>query len=396
MPLLDLWTSSPQAVLEMDIKQIVSVAGDGKLMDNSDCSNELKEYLAKVDRNYLLSYAQQCLDQSFQDSGFVLQDIVNEVGRRLGMRVRNGVYRGKQQNNNCDGLWSYKSWTFVVEVKTTDAYAISLQKIAGYLASELSEANADCGSCLIVVGRQDTGTLEDQLRGSKYNWKMRIVGVEALFKALELREQSEDPALTERIAELLIPAEYTRVDQIISTAFEFASDREDALEDASEEAHDPEDAGEPQKTRTILSDRDKIEALKVDIAAKLSARFSVSFNRSRSMFENIEHGVRFVIAVSKAYSRKDKYWYAYHPRQARFLSDSKNGFFVLGCLDTEKSFAIPHETMADIAPEMGTTTPEGDESKTYCHVVIRYQDGRHTIFAHRTQRELPIEEYVVI
>ena len=39
----------------------------------------------------------------------------------------------------------------------------------------------------IVVGRQDTATLEDQLRGSKHNWSMRIVGVDALFDAIELK-----------------------------------------------------------------------------------------------------------------------------------------------------------------------------------------------------------------
>ena len=61
---------------------------------------------------------------------------------------------------------------------------------------------------------------------------MRIVGVDALFKALELKELSEDPALTERIIELLKPREYTRVDHILSTAFDFASDREDALVEA--------------------------------------------------------------------------------------------------------------------------------------------------------------------
>ena len=99
MPLLDLWTNSRDAVLGMNIQQIVSVAGEGKLLDQSDSSNELREYLSRVDREYLEGYARHCLEKSFEDNGLVLQDVINEVGRRFGMSVQNGIYRGKRQHN---------------------------------------------------------------------------------------------------------------------------------------------------------------------------------------------------------------------------------------------------------------------------------------------------------
>ena len=155
----------------------------------------------------------------------MLQDIINEAGRRLGLLVENGIYRGKQNNNNCDGIWKSDNWIFIVEVKTTDAYTISLNKIADYLKTELGE-NDKNASCLLVVGRNDTGTLEDQLRGSKHNWRMRIVGIDALFSAIELRELTEDKSLEGKKIDLFIPQEFTRVDKIISTAFDFASDQE--------------------------------------------------------------------------------------------------------------------------------------------------------------------------
>ena len=395
MPLLDLWTNSRDAVLGMNIQQIVSVAGEGKLLDQSDSSNELREYLSRVDREYLEGYARHCLEKSFEDNGLVLQDVINEVGRRFGMSVQNGIYRGKRQHNNCDGIWKSKGWTFVVEVKTTDAYSIRLDKIAAYLESEVSDEEEDHSSCLIVVGRQDTATLEDQLRGSRHNWKMRIVGVDALFKALELKELSEDPALTERIIELLKPREYTRVDHILSTAFDFASDREDALVEASNDYEEADGGNEVKQTRTVVTDRNQIEKLKVGIASRLAERFFMRFNRNRSMFENDENGIRFAIAVSKPYERRDRYWYAYHPRQMNFLGEAKEGFFVLGCADTNKAFAIPVDVMNDIASEMLTTSPNGDESKKYHHVVIRHEEGRYFIFAHPTKRELGIDKFLV-
>ena len=45
------------------------------------------------------------------------------------------------------------------------------------------------------------------------------------------------------------------------------------------------------------------------------------------------------------------------------------------------------DVMNDIASEMLTTSPNGDESKKYHHVVIRYEEGRHFIFAHPTKRD---------
>ena len=396
MPLLDIWSSTKEAVLDMNIQQIVSMAGDGTLKDQSECAAELREFFTKVQRQHLQRYAQHCLEQSFADSGFVLQDIINEVGRRLGMSVQNGIYRGKQNNINSDGVWKSKDWTFVVEVKTTDAYAISLDKIAKYFEAEIADGDDENASCLIVVGRKDTSTLEDQVRGSKHNWKMRIVGVEALFKALELKELSEDPSLTKRIIELLIPQEYTRIDHILSTAYDFASDREEALvADAGDYEDGPDNTGKKEQSRTVVTDRNQIEQLKVEIADKLSKKFSVSFNRNRSMFENDEAGLRFAVAVSKPYERRDKYWYAYHPRQIHFLDGADSGYFVLGCSDTGDSFAIPREVKNDIAQDMLTTSPNGNEEKKYHHVVVRHEDERYFIYAHPTKKELSIDEYIV-
>lgn len=47
MPLLALWASNPEAVTQISIEQIVAIAGDGKLWDDSDCSRELRQYLSR-------------------------------------------------------------------------------------------------------------------------------------------------------------------------------------------------------------------------------------------------------------------------------------------------------------------------------------------------------------
>ena len=121
MPLLDIWKNTRLSVLNMNIPQILSMAGDGRLRDGSECATELRKIFSEVDRETLKSYADYCLENSFEFSGFVLQDIINEVGRRFGFDVAHGFFRGCQNRNNADVLWCGVDWAFIVEVKTTDA-----------------------------------------------------------------------------------------------------------------------------------------------------------------------------------------------------------------------------------------------------------------------------------
>lgn len=78
-------------------------------------------------------YATNCLEQSFKDSGSALQDIVNEIGCRLGYHVEAGLYQGKPGKIGFDGVWRRgNGYSIVIEVKTIDAHSIDINKIADY------------------------------------------------------------------------------------------------------------------------------------------------------------------------------------------------------------------------------------------------------------------------
>ena len=83
MPLIQLWEKTPDIVLQYNIKQIVSAAGEGVLSDGSECSRELRHYLRNIPAEKLYDHVDYCLSNSFDKSGLVLQDIINELGRRL-------------------------------------------------------------------------------------------------------------------------------------------------------------------------------------------------------------------------------------------------------------------------------------------------------------------------
>jgi hypothetical protein len=71
----------------------------------------------------------------------------------------------------------------VAEVKTTDTYRIALDSIAGYRQKLLAAKTfSEPSSILILVGRQDTGELEAQIRGSRHAWDIRLISVDALLK----------------------------------------------------------------------------------------------------------------------------------------------------------------------------------------------------------------------
>jgi hypothetical protein len=93
MPLLAFWKSNPKEIGNSSIEQIVMMAGDVNLRDGSSCSSEFREYLTEADSGKLVSYVDHCLSDGFQKSGFVFQDLVNELGRRLDYKVTNVVIR---------------------------------------------------------------------------------------------------------------------------------------------------------------------------------------------------------------------------------------------------------------------------------------------------------------
>jgi len=134
--LLTLLKNDSAAVDKLEIRQILALCGNGKLSDGSDCSKELREYLQIAKSENLFAYTDSCLSETFEKCGQVLQDIVNELGRRLDYTVENGLYQGKINASGNDGLWlDGDGHAIVVEVKTTDAYRINLDTVAAYQTS---------------------------------------------------------------------------------------------------------------------------------------------------------------------------------------------------------------------------------------------------------------------
>lgn len=392
MSLTELWRTQPDQLRSKQIDQLIAFAGEGKLRDGSRASREFRDFLKSMPSSYLRRYAQECLEKGFPDAGFALQDIVNEVGHRLGFEVQHGRYRGSRSEIGFDGLWtSREKHSVVLEVKTTDAYRIKLDTVAEYRRRLQDEGKLErASSILIVVGRQDTGDLEAQIRGSRYAWDVRLISVEYLMRLLNIREDVEDPRTAERIRSVLIPKEFTRVDGIIDLVFS-------ATEDIREDEPAEEDEAEKDETRTASKARKFApvnfnEACVQRIASTLQKDF---LRRSRVTFSTPDDDVRLVCVVSKEHKNRGRtgYWYAFHPHQNEFLSATANSFAAFGCGFPDQILLIPFDSFRPWLDEVNQTKVE--DGKSYWHVQIRREGERFFLQRKRGASRLDITRFLL-
>lgn len=391
MALLDFWKTNPESVLSMNIEQVVSSAGDGRLLDDAASSGELRAFLGQVQAKQLRSYAEGCLTNAFPKSGHVLQDVVNELGRRLDFVVTNGRYQGTTNRVGSDGLWrSPEGHDLIVEVKTTDAYRISLDTIAKYRDEHTRRGDVSTrNSMLIVVGRGDTGELEAQVRGSRHAWEMRLISVDSLLKLVDLKQTTEESTTATKIRGVLRPAEYTRLDGLIDVLFSAAKDVE------GREPLAPERRKGDRSSDWEFTDPDLLSAKRDLIIAAVSRRFGRPLiQKSRATFWDSEKSLRVACSISKRYELQKAlaYWYAFHPAWDQFLSEGKDAFLVLGGMDIDMCFVLPLDVVRSRLLELNTTTkPDGG---IYWHLkILETAPGKFALQMPRSGNHLPLADY---
>lgn len=389
MSLIQLWKTSPEQLRNKHLHQIIAFAGEGKLRDGNETSAEFRAFLSQVSSTMLAMFVDECLNASFTDSGYALQDVVNEVGRRLGFRVSNGNYQGRPGVVGYDGLWTLPTnHSVVVEVKTTDAYRIDTSKIAGYRRQLAGQGILDEGasSILMIVGRKDTGDLEAQIRGSRFAWEIRLISADALLRLMKLKETLDDPTTISRICEILIPKEYTRLDEIVDLVFSAAEEVKQ-----EEEIEEPATA-EEKKAKT---EDEKPAAFNDACIGRFVAKEGVALVRqSRSTYASPDSVARVVCSVSKTHgTRGEMYWFAFHPHQVEFLSGGTTGFVVLGCGTPDRVLSLPFDRIKSLLDDLWTT--ERDNGVRYWHIRIHRQGEKMWLDRKKGKGKLEVSQYLI-
>ena len=76
-------------------------------------------------------YVEACVRNKGAQYDHALQDLVNHTASLIGFEVAYGRYKGVTNDIGHDGLWRWKDFVIVVEVKTTDAFAIQTSAVIG-------------------------------------------------------------------------------------------------------------------------------------------------------------------------------------------------------------------------------------------------------------------------
>jgi len=377
--LLQAWLQQKDFLRDKSISQIVAVTSDGIIKDANATSTQLREFFSHIKAEQIGKYVDECLSSKpFEQSGFVLQDLVNQAGSRLGFDVEYGLYRGIQGKIGFDGIWRARdAYAFVVEVKSNDNYNFSLDIHANYRKRLIQEGKITeaASSILLVVGNDKTGALEAQTRGSRHAWDVRIISAASLVKLMKLKEDFSDQKTVLQIQEILKPHEYTRVDRLVEVLF---SASEDIQEDNVPEISVISD------TKTFKSKTDYpsyVEQCVNKIATKLKQPL---IKQGRCSYSTVDKKTKLLFVISKEYNKGNvlRYWYTFRPSHKEYLQDSDASYIAFSCGSHGSIILIPYNVFEPQLKHMKTTVAKG---QLYWHVEI-FKKAKKYLLMHPSEK----------
>lgn len=184
--------------MSITLNQILNLVG--KLDDSPGDETPRERFRRYLQENVsevgqVRDYVGECLRTSGDQYNRALQDLVNYLGHFLEFEVSFGRYKGAKGQIGFDGHWkSPTDFNIVVEVKTTETYAIKAATLVGYIDSLISEKvipSWENALGLYVVGRPDPEIrqLENAILAEKRTHQLRIISVESLLSLAEMMNE---------------------------------------------------------------------------------------------------------------------------------------------------------------------------------------------------------------
>jgi hypothetical protein len=142
------------------------------------------ERLSRLQRD--IDSIETCLRTSGPQYHRDLQDLVNHTARLIGFEVEFGRYHGVQGVTGYDGIWRSHDLAIVVEVKTTDVYAVRTATLLHYVDQLISDhrvADREHALGLYVVGRAEAALahLEHAIPAERRTQQLRVIAAESLL-----------------------------------------------------------------------------------------------------------------------------------------------------------------------------------------------------------------------
>jgi hypothetical protein len=177
------------------LEQVLALVGR---LDDSKGQNTARERFRQFLVNsvpkvgQLRDYVEECLRKTGDNYDRALQDLINYLGQFLEFEVTYGRYQGVRGEIGFDGYWkSPEGFHIVVEVKTSEVFAINASTLVGYVDALISEKKIpswDKTLGLYVIGRPNPNLrqLENAIIAEKRTDQLRVISVDALLSLVEL------------------------------------------------------------------------------------------------------------------------------------------------------------------------------------------------------------------
>jgi hypothetical protein len=117
-------------------------------------------------------------------------------------------------------------------------------------------------------------------------------------------------------------------------------------------------------------------------------------SESQTQYASRDGKLRLVCAVSKAYARTDeaRFWFAFYPRQAEYLSAGDNAFVAFGCGGPEHTILLGWPEFEPLLDGMRMTE---DPKRRYWHIEIFAQDSRWSLDQSLLGRRIDVSDKII-
>jgi hypothetical protein len=233
------------------IKDILNLIGN-ELKDGSEQTKKFREFIEKDKWSLetIKSWLDECIEESsgaHDPYNKAFQDLIVSLGKRLGFNIEYGRYLGKSGEDNYDGIWkSENEDIIVIEVKSSTWPIGSVSQLGEYIVQLEKKYDNERVFGLYVIGKGEIQPLIEQIIGSKYKDKIRVILYSDLIDLINLKLDlapvvGESKAI-DKIRSLLFPIESINIGNIIKLIREIA-------EAVSEQGPDDGDGEEKIWTR---------------------------------------------------------------------------------------------------------------------------------------------------
>jgi hypothetical protein len=194
----------------------------------------------------------------------------------------------------------------------------------------------------------------------------------------------------DRIRDILMPREFTRVDGIIDLVFSATKEakQEETPEETSDELEEEASPETKEKKFTPVTFR-------AACIPRLESQFGQTLvKQSSALYATPDERLAVLCATSREYNRPmPGYWFAFHPSQKKVLEEYDEAWICFGCGSENQLLLVPLNRFVEWLPLFNKTE---SENRSYWHVHINKGGEEWELNTKGGQAKISLTEFYLV